>query len=449
MSSSQAHSAGGPLAPYSLYGLLGLPLAFVSLPLYVNLPRHYAEQYAMPLGTLGLLLLATRLLDAVLDPRIGQWVDHLFAQHARRSWGVAALASVVMAIGFAALWMPPSVAIQAGSNRGNQWPLLIWLGAALVITYLAYSLVSMVHQTWGARWGGPADQRAKLVAWREGFALIGVLLASVLPAWLGLASTSWALVIGLSVGLWALHTTLPAHHATLITQTLTSSRPAPVTAPPASGHASPWSNGAFVALMVVFLINGTASAMPATLLPFFVRDTLQAASWEPVFLGSYFVAAAVGLPLWVALVKRIGLGRSWLCGMGLSILTFCAVPLLGPGDAWAFEVICILTGLALGADLAIPSALLTGVIHQAGLGQQSEGRFFGWWTGATKLNLALASGLALPLLGWAGYQTGSDSAHNQMVLSLTYGLLPCVFKVLAATALWISLRRHPVLKGQS
>jgi Na+/melibiose symporter-like transporter len=201
--------------------------------------------------------------------------------------------------------------------------------------------------------------------------------------------------------------------------------------------------------MVVFLINGTASAMPATMLPFFVRDTLQAASWEPIFLGSYFVAAAVGLPLWVALVKRIGLGRSWLCGMGLSILAFCAVPLLGPGDAWAFEVICVVTGLALGADLAIPSALLTGVIHQAGLGQHSEGRFFGWWTGATKLNLALASGLVLPLLGWAGYQTGSNSEHNQMVLSLTYGLLPCVFKVLAAAALWLSLRRHPVLKGQS
>lgn len=445
MASSQAHSAGSSLAPYSLYGLLGLPLAFVSLPLYVNLPRHYAEQYAMPLGTLGLLLLATRLLDAVLDPRIGLWVDRLFAQHARRSWGVAALASVVMAIGFAALWLPPSSAIQASSLSANPWHLLSWLGGSLVITYLAYSVVSMIHQTWGARWGGSADQRAKLVAWREGFALIGVLLASVLPAWLGLATTSWALVISLCVGLFALYATLPAHQASLVNLTKSNN----TTGLSASDDGSPWSNRAFVALMVVFLINGTASAMPATLLPFFVRDTLQAASWEPVFLGSYFVAAAAGLPLWIALVKRIGLGLSWLCGMGLSILAFSAVPLLGAGDAWAFETICILTGLALGADLAIPSALLTGVIHHAGLGQQSEGSFFGWWTGATKLNLALASGVALPLLGWAGYQTGSDSPHNQMVLSLTYGLLPCVFKVLAAIALWVSLRRHPVLKGQS
>ena len=40
------------------YGLLGLPLAFVALPLYVLLPDHYARTYDMPLATLGAVLLA-------------------------------------------------------------------------------------------------------------------------------------------------------------------------------------------------------------------------------------------------------------------------------------------------------------------------------------------------------------------------------------------------------
>ena len=35
------------------YGLLGLPLAFVALPLYVLLPNHYAREFGMPLATLG------------------------------------------------------------------------------------------------------------------------------------------------------------------------------------------------------------------------------------------------------------------------------------------------------------------------------------------------------------------------------------------------------------
>lgn len=420
------------------YGLLGLPLAFVSLPLYVILPRHYAEHYAVPLGTLGALLLATRLLDAVLDPRIGRWVDALFARHPRQSWVAAALASVLMAVGFAALWTPPAV-VQGTGNH-----LLAWLAGALVLTYLAYSLVSMVHQAWGARWGGSPEQRARLVAWREGAALAGVLLASILPLWLGLQATSAALAVALALGLWALHRTLAVHAPLLHTPATAPGRPSHTAATPPF---SPWHTPAFVALLVVFLLNGTASAMPATLLPFFVRDTLQAPTWEPLFLGSYFLAAACGLPLWIKLVKRIGLAPSWLLGMGLSVLAFCAVPFLGPGNAVAFEAICVLTGLALGADLAIPGALLTGVIHQAGMGQLGEGRFFGWWTAATKLNLALASGIALPLLAVVGYETGRHTPGNQLTLGLAYGLLPCLFKLLAATALWRAMRLHPVLRG--
>ena len=43
------------------YGLLGLPLAFVALPLYVILPNHYATAFGMPLAALGLVLLGARL----------------------------------------------------------------------------------------------------------------------------------------------------------------------------------------------------------------------------------------------------------------------------------------------------------------------------------------------------------------------------------------------------
>ena len=114
---------------------------------------------------------------------------------------------------------------------------------------------------------------------------------------------------------------------------------------------------------------------------------------------------------------------------------------------------CTLTAfrrVALVASATLATlALLTGVIHHAGLGQHSEGRFFGWWTAATKLNLALASGLALPLLAFIGYETGRHTPDNQFAMAISYGLLPCVFKLLAAAALWQAMRRHPVLRGQA
>ena len=133
--------------------------------------------------------------------------------------------------------------------------------------------------------------------------------------------------------------------------------------------------------------------------------------------------------------------------MLLSVFAFVSVPWLSAQDTWAFEGICLITGLALGADLAIPGALLSAVIHHAGLGRQAEGRFFGWWTCASKLTLALASGIALPALAWMGFQTGSMSASNQQLLAIAYGGVPCLFKVAAALTLLLAARRFPVLKG--
>jgi hypothetical protein len=65
------------------YGLLGLPLAFVALPLYVVLPNHYAREFGVPLATLGAVLLGARLFDAFIDPLIGRGADRLFARSIR------------------------------------------------------------------------------------------------------------------------------------------------------------------------------------------------------------------------------------------------------------------------------------------------------------------------------------------------------------------------------
>lgn len=89
------------------YGLLGLPLAFVALPLYVLLPDHYARTYGMPLATLGAVLLAARLFDAVTDPLLGRLSDWLFARSTRAVLAVGALSCAVMALGLAGLFLAP------------------------------------------------------------------------------------------------------------------------------------------------------------------------------------------------------------------------------------------------------------------------------------------------------------------------------------------------------
>jgi Na+/melibiose symporter-like transporter len=48
----------------------------------------------------------------------------------------------------------------------------------------------------------------------------------------------------------------------------------------------------------------------------------------------------------------------------------------------------------------------------------------------------LAAGLALPLLQMFGYSAGTRSEAGLLALSVAYGVLPCVLKLLAIWRLW-------------
>ena len=396
------------------YGLLGLPLAFVALPLYVILPNYYAKEFGIPLAVLGAILLGARLFDAFIDPLLGRLSDHLFARSANAVLAAGALAAGVLAVGFGLLFFPQ---VSAPSS------LVVWACLTLTVTYAAYSFLSVSHQSWGAMLGGNEAERSQIVAWREALGLIGVVTASVTPVALGMPATTAIFVLTLIVAYiaWTRAVQPVAKKDTAV----------------AGAVWLPFKYSSFKSLLLVFMLNGTASAVPATLVLFFIQDKLQApSSMEPLFLGAYFLTAAVSIPAWLAVVKRVGLARAWLCGMVLSIVVFGWATQIGSGQTAAFLAICALSGVALGTDLAIPSALLAGVIQRNGDSGKAEGAYFGWWNFAIKLNLALAAGLALPLLGMFGYAPGIRSTEALDALVIAYCVLPCVLKLTAAVSLY-------------
>ncbi|MBB1075286.1 MFS transporter [Rhodoferax sp. 4810] len=461
------------------YGLMGLPLAFVALPLYVILPNHYAREFGVSLATLGAVLVAVRLFDTLIDPLLGRWADGLHQRAkvtdskpasvlASASASVAtspatqvlrwaALAALLLCTGFGLLFFPP-LALQDNTTQ-----VLLWLAATLLLTTVAFSALTILHQAWGARLGGDALYRSRVVSWREGLGLVGVIIASIAPVALGLPATVTLLVIA-SAGGWLAWRSGPVPQSQPLPQatsphtspvsgveheTLSRSAHGPILHPNVIPEASsvwlPWKRLQFRQLISVFMVNGIASAIPATLLLFFVQDRLQAPpSTEPLFLGSYFVCAALSIPLWLKLVPRLGLARTWGLGMLLSVAVFVFAAGLGTGDVTEFVWVCALSGVALGTDLALPAALLAGVIQHNGDQQQSEGAYFGWWAFATKLNLALAAGVALPALGLLGYTPGATDPEALQTLTFAYCLLPCLLKTLAALLLYtLIIRKKP------
>jgi glycoside/pentoside/hexuronide:cation symporter, GPH family len=397
------------------YGLFGMPLAMAALPLYVHLPKFYGDHLGVNLALLGALLLALRLADGVIDPLLGVLSDR---SGARKRW--LALAAPLLAIGMIALFQPIPRA---------EGPLVIWLAATLAVIYFAFSLATINHQAWGAELSANPDERTRITAIREGLALIAVVIASVLPSFLG----------GDDGGLGRFALLFAAFTLFCVTITLRAT-PSPASTSRAIPQSirelirRPLTDPLFRRLLFVYMLNGIAAAIPATLVLFFIADVLHAEAHQGTLLALYFIAGAAGMPLWVRASARFGKAQTWLAAMVLAIVAFVWASRLGAGDTTAFTVICVLSGLALGADLALPPSLLADVIGRRGR-MEATGSYFGVWTLATKLNLALAAGIALPLLDALGYRPGGRDTAALSALAIVYALVPCMLKLGAAAAL--------------
>ena len=161
--------SSGALARYSA---LSLPLAMAMLPVYMIAPKFYADTLGVSLSALGICLLIVRLFDTIQDPLIGRWVDSL--SRYRHGWSVLIMcAAILLAVGFIALFTPFVT---------GEVPLLVWLSLSLVVVYTAHSLINICYLAWGARLTDVVAGRARVTAWREAVGVVGVVLASVLPA---------------------------------------------------------------------------------------------------------------------------------------------------------------------------------------------------------------------------------------------------------------------------
>ena len=389
------------------YGLLGLPLAFAALPIYVHVPKFYAEAAGMELALLGAILLGARLLDAGIDPWLGWLADRVKRPQ------MVAIALLPFAAGFVALLNPPE------QNAG------LWLLGSLALTYIGFSAASVAYQAWGADIGENSGLRTRLTAAREGFGLLGVVLAAALPALI--ASN---MVDGVARLAWILPPLLLIAALVTFSRVSLGSPLLAVSEPLLPSLRRVLADRPFRHLLLIFVANGIASALPATLFLFFVADVLHLESASGPLLALYFVSGAASLPLWVKIASRYGRVFAWGCAMVLSIVAFAGASLLGSGDLLPFAIICLASGLALGADLTLPAAIAADI----GERQRQAGACFGVWNFVAKLNLALAAGLSLPLLGLLGYVPGSSSGLPALIFA--YALLPLAFKALAGWLLW-------------
>ncbi len=416
------------------YSLLAMPLAMAALPIYVHVPNYYATTLGAPLAWIGIILFAARLLDAVQDPVLGYLSDRAAGAWQGR-FSLILLGVPLLAIGFVALFQPPVSGPVAVS---------MWLAISLVVVYLGFSAASISYLAIGAELSADYHGRTRVSAARAAFGIVGVMLAATLPEVLAQRPSAASLggeAGGAAAGVvqFSLVFVPVLLICSLLTLKLTP-RPAPVNA---GGEKTwramfaPFRHREFRWLLAVTIPSGVAGAIPATLILFFVDDVLRASNLSGLFLAVYFLSGALTMPAWVAVSRRTGKKNAWLLGMLLAVAAFVWAFALGPGDVLAFAVVCAMSGVAYGAELALPPSILADLVDRGGNEPGANGAYFGLWQMIEKLNLAAAAGIALPLLAFLGYQPGS-SGKAVVALSATYALLPCAIKLLGGAVLWVA-----------
>ena len=138
------------------------------------------------------------------------------------------------------------------------------------------------------------------------------------------------------------------------------------------------------------------------------------------------------MPIWRLLSSATSVTFAWFVSMILAVLVFSWAYWLEPNNINGFAIICLFSGMSVGANLALPSAIIAEYISSKNH-QEYASSYYSISNFLSKLSLAIASGTVLPFLGLMGYQPGFERADN--LFPLLYALIPCLIQLVAISLL--------------
>lgn len=398
------------------YGILALPLAFGGIPLYLYAPDFYATEVGLSLAGLGTLLLLLRFVDAASDPIWGWLTD----RSPNKRPIILNIAFATYLFGFVALFNP----IEGAG--------MLWFAMAVLFATSGYSLLVIQLNALGASWSSNQIDLVRINSAREAFGLLGLIFAAVTPAiLLNYFSKGQAFTIVTAVLIALLFLSHRCLFSWLSQRNLRVAELLKVPQPDndcASSRSILWPARVFFA---TYGLSTLASACPAVLIVFFVRDYLNLEAWTGLFLILYFFSGIAFMPLWKRIAGRFGSTFAWAASMLLAIVTFSWVLSLSVGDFPGFALVCFFSGVAFGAELVVPPTILAQYLHRIdGLGR--AGIAYSLMAFLSKLALALSAGLLFWVLDINQFTPAAENEESaKLMLLYCYGLVPLVLKAVA------------------
>lgn len=408
------------------YASLGAATKALTLPLISYLPPFYATQAGLPIATVGVLFMAARFWDVLIDPVVGFVMDRYNAPLGRRKFWI--LLSLPLILG--SLWS----LFVPGDNVN-----IYSFGLLLFVFYVGWTILTMSHAAWPAELTTRSEERVRLVAWREWAGVIGMISAVALPAVLEQTSKP-ALGDQLRVIATFVAVVLPLT-AIIALVFLPDSRRSTVNplAPSAAWQLLRQSSR-LRRLLAADLLSGAAYAMISATSYFVMADYLGVGQRFSSIMAAFFLGMIIGVPLLMRLSVSRGTATGFavaMSGAALMTLMFAIAP---QGSFVAAACVNALVGFFTGGYQFNLNAAMVEIAdeHRRESQQDAVAMHFALLALTNKIGYAVAVGVTYVMLGAFGYSAaGAGTQAPPTALLLTIGLvLPALLFVSAAFAFY-------------
>ena len=376
----------------------------------------------------GVVFVAGRVLDALLDPVMGVLSDRFKGRVSRKTfigWG-----AVPLGISFALLWWVP---------EGTQALKFALSLVAFMLFSILYTVVQVPYMALTPEIAPDYDERTRLTSYRTAFGTLGSMLAFAVPPLIVVAFSSSPNLAQSSPLGWLVTGVLLGGVSSAAYLTMVATVREPVrrvtqqTQSFVSAYRSAFSIYGFREVFVLFMVVTVGIMVLNSILPFYLESSLRlSADAQPLVLGTLFGVAVLALPLWNALAAR--LGKRTALALGLALLGVSVLLLVGfapPGRVSALLLgLTALTGVGFSAVLLFPWAMLPDVVEFGELasGQRNEGLLYALFTFGQKL-------------------AGSVGVFANALVASLFGYLPGAALQTPDTVRAIELMAGPVAAG--
>jgi glycoside/pentoside/hexuronide:cation symporter, GPH family len=321
---------------------------------------------------------------------------------------------------------------------------LSYLYVALFVMYVGFTMAQVGHFSWGAEIATDYHERSRVHGWRETCAVLGMLTVLVVPAVVQQLKLGGPGDDVRAMG-WYVIILFPLLALVTLSQVPEPPPPPLQKLDWRAALSAVWANRPMRLALVAEFLSGFAPGVTGALFVFFFQSVLELGGTANVLLLVYFVAAVIGVPLWIQLSYRLGKHRTLAAAVLVQAVTLSAIVLLPKGEVGPAVLGMALAGVAANAAPFLLRSMVADVVDQDRLdtGEQRTGLYFGLMLLAAKAALALAPGITYVTLDWAGFDQALGPKNSPQALS-TLTWLFIAAPILANLALALLVWRFPL-----